>query len=149
MCAFGWGIEAVILAKCLKDPEVTDEYALQIRQITSALAYGIIILPLLKGWGFTASLFTSGTGWLLPIIALAGLFATISYLFYYKAIAQIGASKAMALNVTYCAWAIAFTAILLRDFSVLSPLTIACAVVVLVCGVFAAADFKTIFTKQK
>ena len=149
MCAFGWGIEAVILAKCLKDPEVTDEYALQIRQITSALAYGVIILPLLKGWGFTASLFTSGTGWLLPIIALAGLFATISYLFYYKAIAQIGASKAMALNVTYCAWAIAFTAILLRDFSVLSPLTIACAVVVLVCGVFAAADFKTIFTKQK
>ena len=149
MCAFGWGIEAVILAKCLKDPEVTDEYALQIRQITSALAYGIIILPLLKGWGFTASLFTSGTGWLLPIIALAGLFATVSYLFYYKAIAQIGASKAMALNVTYCAWAIAFTAILLRDFSVLSPLTIACAVVVLVCGVFAAADFKTIFTKQK
>ncbi len=149
MCAFGWGIEAVILAKCLKDPEVTDEYALQIRQTTSALTYGIIILPLLKGWGFTAKLFTDGTGWLLPIIVLAGLFATVSYLFYYKAIAQIGASKAMALNVTYCAWAIVFTAVILRDLSVLSPLTILCAVVVLVCGIFAAADFKTIFTKQK
>lgn len=35
MCSFGWGIEAVILAKCLTDPEVKDEYALQLRQTTS------------------------------------------------------------------------------------------------------------------
>ena len=149
MCSFGWGIEAVILAKCLKDPEVTDEYALQIRQATSALCYGIIILPVLKGWGFTASLFTTGTGWLLPTIALAGLFATVSYIFYYKAIAQIGASKAMALNVTYTAWAILFTVIILRDLSVLSPLTVICAIVVLICGIFAATDFKNIFSKKE
>ncbi len=149
MCSFGWGIEAVILAKCLKDPEVTDEYALQIRQTTSALTYGIIILPALKAWGFTASLFTGGTTWLLPTIVIAALFATVSYLFYYKAIAQIGASKAMALNVTYSAWAIAFTVIILRDTSVLSPLTILCAIVVLVCGIFAAADFKEIISRRK
>lgn len=147
MCAFGWGIEAVVLAKCLKDPEVTDEYALQIRQTTSAVFYGIIILPLLKGWGFTASLFTN-TGWLLPVIAIAGLFATVSYLFYYKAIAQIGASKAMALNVTYCAWAIIFTVIILRDMSVLNLSTILCSLVVLICGICAAADFKEIIKKQ-
>lgn len=149
MCAFGWGIEAVILAKCLKDPEVTDEYALQIRQTTSALFYGIVLLPVLKGWGFTASLFTSGTGWLLPVIALAALFATASYLFYYKAIAQIGASKAMALNVTYSAWAMVFTVLLLRDTSVLTPMTVLCAAVVLVCGIFAAADFREILSRRK
>ncbi len=149
MCSFGWGIEAVVLAKCLKDPEVTDEYALQIRQTTSALFYGIIILPVLKGWGFTASLFTSNTGWLIPTIVIAALCATVSYLFYYKAIAQIGASKAMALNVTYSAWAILFTVLILRDTSVLSPMTILCAVVVLVCGIFAAADFKEILGKRK
>ena len=148
MCAFGWGIEAVILAKCLKDPEVTDEYALQIRQTTSALFYGIVLLPVLKGWGFTASLFTAGTGWLLPVIALAALFATASYLFYYKAIAQIGASKAMALNVTYSAWAMVFTVLLLRDTSVLTPMTVLCAVVVLVCGIFAAADFREILSRR-
>ncbi|MBP3627171.1 MAG: DMT family transporter [Clostridia bacterium] len=149
MCAFGWGIEAVILAKSLTDPEVTDEYALQIRQTTSAVFYGLIILPLLKGWGFTAKLITPDTGWLIPTIAIAGLFATISYLFYYKAIAQIGASKAMALNVTYCAWAIVFTVIILGDTSVLTPSTIICAIVVLVCGIFAAADFKEILKKNK
>ena len=119
MCSFGWGIEAVILAKSLTDPEVTDEYALQIRQTTSALTYGIIFLPILSligtdggllgAWQYTGSLFVN-TDWLLPTIAIAGLFATVSYLFYYKAIAQIGASKAMALNVTYTAWAIVITA---------------------------------------
>lgn len=149
MCAFGWGIEAVVLAKCLKDPEVLDEYALQIRQTTSAIVYGVILLPILKGWGFTANLFQANTGWLLPTIAIAGLFATASYLFYYKAIAQIGASKAMALNVTYTAWAILFTVLILRDTSVLNPLTIICALVVLVCGIFSAADFKEILSKRK
>lgn len=157
MCSFGWGIEAVILAKCLNDPEVTDEYALQIRQTTSALVNGIILIPALslikftnltEGWKVTVSLF-KGTGWLVPIIAFAGLFATVSYLFYYKAIAQIGASKAMALNVTYCAWAIVFTVLILRDTSVLTPLTIICSLVVLVCGIFAAADFKEILKKNK
>ena len=149
MCAFGWGIEAVILAKCMQDPEVKDEYALQIRQTTSGLTYGIIILPFLKGWGFTAALFTTHTGWLLPTIAFAALFATISYLFYYKAIATIGASKAMALNVSYSAWAIVFTVVLLRDTSVLTPVTISCALIVIVCGILAAADFRELFGKNR
>lgn len=147
MCSFGWGIEAVILAKCLQDPEVKDEYALQIRQTTSALVYGIIILPILKGWGFTISLFTENTGWLLPTIALAAFFATVSYLFYYKAIATLGASKAMALNVTYSAWSIVFTVLILRDTSVLTPVTIGCACIVIVCGILAAADFKELFSR--
>lgn len=149
MCAFGWGIEAVILAKSMQDPEVKDEYALQIRQTTSAIVYGVVIIPILGGWKFTANLFTSGTGWLLPVIALAALFATTSYLFYYRAISQIGAAKSMALNVTYAAWAILFTVIILRDFSVLTPVTIICALVVLVCGILAAADFKELFAKKK
>lgn len=152
MCAFGWGIEAVVLAKCLKDPEVTDEYALQIRQTTSAVVYGAVILPVIGGWNFTVGLFTANTAWLLPTIAVAALMATVSYLFYYKAIAQIGASKSMALNVTYSAWAIVFSALLavVRGEAVtLTVTTVLCAVVVLVCGIFAAADFKEILGKRK
>ncbi len=145
MCAFGWGIEAVILAKCLKDPEVKDEYALQIRQTTSALFYGIIILPVIGGWEFTRGLLNFNTCWLIPTIAIAGFFATVSYLFYYKAISQIGASKSMALNITYCAWAIVFSVLILNDKSVLTFSTIFCTVIVLVCGIFAATDFKKLF----
>ena len=146
MCAFGWGIEAVIVAKSVQDPLVTDEIALQIRQTTSAITYGVVLLPILRGWGFTVSLF-KGTGMLIPTIAFAAFFATISYLFYYRAISQIGASKSMALNVTYSAWAIVFTVIIFKDTSVLNPVTILCTLVVLICGILAAADYKDFLKK--
>ena len=147
MCAFGWGIEAVIVAKSVQDDAVTDEIALQIRQTTSALVYGIVILPILKGWGFTVSLF-KGTGMLLPTIAIAALFATASYLFYYRAISQIGASKSMALNISYSAWAVVFSIIFLGDKSLLNPVTIICTIVVLVFGILAAADIKDLVKKN-
>lgn len=149
LCAFGWGIEAVILAKCFKDPRIKNEYALTVRQTVSALIYGALILPALNGWGFAVDLLRGDTALLFPTIAAAALCATISYLFYYKAIASIGAAKAMALNVTYTAWAIVFTVILLGDLSVLSPLTIFCAAVVVLCGLFAATDIKMLFSKRK
>lgn len=149
MCAFGWGIEAVILAKCLKSPEIKSEYALAVRQTTSAVIYGVVILPILDGMKFTLSLFTSDCGLLLPTIAAAALCATVSYLLYYRTIASVGASKAMALNITYTAWAIFFTAVLLGDLSVLNPLTLICSAVVVVCGIFAATDVRVLFAKRK
>lgn len=147
MCAFGWGIEAVIIAKSVQDDAVTDEIALQIRQTTSALTYGIVILPILKGWSFTTSLFF-GTGWLIPIIALAALFATASYLFYYRAISQIGASKSMALNITYSAWAVVISIIFLKDYNLLNPITIICTILVLVFAILAGADYKELLKKE-
>jgi len=147
MCAFGWGIEAVIIAKSVQDDAVTDDIALQIRQTTSALTYGIILLPIMRGWGFTVSLF-NGTGWLIPTIALAALFATVSYLFYYKAISQIGASKSMALNITYSAWAVILTVIFFRDTSLLNPITVICTIVVLVFAILAGADYKDLISRS-
>lgn len=162
MCSFGWGIEAVILAKCLRDGDVSDEGALMIRQTTSAIVYGAAVLPILglivnedgkNAWQCAVSLF-SNTGWLIPTIVIAGFFATVSYLFYYKAISQIGASKSMALNVSYAAWAMIFGNIYyLIDTTYsqktdITVLTVVCAIVVLVCSIFAAADFKEIFKKK-
>ena len=83
------------------------------------------------------------------MIALAAFFATLSYLCYYKAISSIGASKSMALNVTYAAWSIVFTVVILRDTSVLTPMTVLCAVVVIICGILAATDFRELFAKNK
>ena len=146
MCALGWGMEAVILAKCLKDPSIKDEYALNVRQTVSALVYGVVLLPILGGWTLTAEVFTAGS-MILPTVACAALFASVSYLFYYRTIAKIGASKAMALNITYTAWAIFFSALLLFDFSALNPLTLGCAGVIVVCGILAATDIKKLITK--
>lgn len=148
MCAFGWGIEAVIVAKSVQDEAVTDDVALQIRQTTSAVVYGLVILPILKGWGFTVSLFR-GTGWLIPIIAAAALFATASYLFYYRAISRIGASKAMALNITYSAWAVVFSVIFLKATNLLNPITILCTLAVLVFGILAGADYRDLIRNKK
>ena len=148
MCAFGWGIEAVILAKCLKGTDLKDEYALGIRQAVSATIYGAVILPLLGGWRMMAGLFTGGEVKLLLTVAIAALCATVSYLFYYRAIGRLGAAKAMALNITYTAWAMVFTVVLLRDLSVLNPTTLVCSAVIVVCGICAATDLKKLFGKK-
>ena len=143
MCTFGWGIEAVILAKSLKNDDVKDAYALQIRQTTSAIVYGGIILPIINGWPVVISLFTNAkTEEVVLVLALAGLFATISYLFYYKAISKIGPSKAMALDVTYAAWAVIFTVLFFHDIHIVTKSTIVCTVVVLVCGILSATDYR-------
>ena len=140
---FWLGIEAVILAKSLKNDDVKDAYALQIRQTTSAIVYGGIILPIINGWPLVISLFTNPkTEEVVLVIALAGLFATISYLFYYKAISKIGPSKAMALDVTYAAWAVIFTVLFFHDVHIITKSTIVCTAVVLVCGILSATDYR-------
>ena len=150
MCAFGWGIEAVILAKCLKGDAVGGEYALNVRQAVSALVYGLVLLPLLGGiLPMGEVLSHSSFGSLIAALVTAALFATLSYLLYYKAIGRLGAAKAMALNVTYTAWAIVFTLIILKDRSVLNPLSLVCAAVIVVCGILAATDFRSLFSKKR
>lgn len=149
MCAFGWGIEGVVLASCFKDPTVKSEYALTVRQTTSALLYGGIILPILGGWHFTGSLLTGGSVKLLFTVAMAALCATVSYLFYYRTISRIGVSRAMALNITYTAWALLFSVILLRDVRVLNPLTLCCAAVVVICGILASTDLTRMFGRKR
>lgn len=141
MCVIGWASEAVIIAYGLKTQEISDRLALQIRQLTSAVFYGILIIPFVKGWSFTLSLIPTKTA---AIILLAALFGTTSYLFYYKAINTIGASKAMALNITYCAWAIVFGAILLNEE--ISIKSMICALIIVGGSITAAAaDMKEIF----
>lgn len=55
LAVIGWGSEAVLCAWGMRDDAVDNETALQIRETTSALVYGIVVLPLFGAWGFTAS----------------------------------------------------------------------------------------------
>src|SRR5699024_2318694 len=104
-----------------------------------------IILPVLKGWNLTFDILTTPT---VGIILFAALFGTTSYLFYYKAINTIGPSKAMALNITYSAWAIAFGYLLLRETLELKD--IIAAVVIVIGSVIAGGDIKELLsTKSK
>lgn len=144
MCVFGWASEAVIISYGLKDLQISDREALMIRQFTSAIFYGIIILPIAKGWGLTTEILTTSTA---LIILVAALFGTTSYLFYYKAIGKIGPSKAMALNITYSAWAIIFGAVILKETITLK--SVICAIIIVGGSIVAAADLKEIFKPKK
>lgn len=137
LCVFGWAAEAVIIAYGLRDEEITDDQALQIRQLTSALFYGIIILPLMKGWGITLDILPTTTT---AIIVAAALFGTTSYLFYYKAINKIGATKAMALNITYSAWSIIFGFLLLGE--TVTPKEMIAGLIIISGSIVAGGDIK-------
>ena len=142
LCVVGWASEAVICAYGMKDPDISDEQALQIRQLTSAIFYGAVILNVLSGWKFTLEIAGTTT---MGIIALSALFGTASYVCYYRAINHIGASKAMALNITYSAWAIVFGAVLLGDMP--SVASVGFGVLIITGSIVAACDLKEFIGK--
>lgn len=144
VCVAGWGSEAVIIDWGLHGASVDDECAMQIRQTTSAVTYALILLPLLGGWPSTIEVIASSA---MPVIALAALLGTASYLFYYKAIAKIGASRAMALNITYSAWTIPFSLVLMGTTP--DPRGVVCAIVIIVGAIVAATDVKELFGKKE
>lgn len=142
VCVFGWGTEACIISYALRFGEADDECCLQIRQTTSAVTYMAIILPALGGWGCAIDAMLSDA---MPWIALAALFGTVSYLFYYKAIDRIGAAKSMALNISYSGWVIPLSLVILG--SVPSMLGIICALVIIVGSVVAATDVRELVSR--
>ncbi|HQE70395.1 MAG TPA: DMT family transporter [Atopobiaceae bacterium] len=142
VCVVGWGSEAVIIDWGLKSTAVDDEVAMQIRQTTSAMTYALILLPLLGAWPIATFALMSSA---MPIVAFAAALGTASYIFYYKAIAALGSQKAMALNITYSAWAIPFAFLLLGTAP--EPRGVVCAVVILVGAIVAATDIKTLLSK--
>lgn len=144
LAVVGWGSEAVLCAWGMRDDAVDNETALQIREITSALVYGIVVLPLFGAWGFAASAAPSlATG----VIALSALAGTASYLFYYKGISVIGAAKAMALNISYSAWAVVFGFVL--QGVVPTPATVFFCVLILAGTVLAASDWNELFGRKE
>lgn len=118
LCVIGWGSECVICAYGMKGDEVTSEFALQIRQMTSAIVYGLLIIPVVGGIGLSFEVLRTSVLWWIAGTALAG---TVSYLCYYNAIYRLGATRAMGLNITYVVWSIVFDKIFLgTDIGILT-----------------------------
>lgn len=143
LAVIGWGSEAVLCAWGMRDDAVDNETALQIRETTSALVYGIVVLPLFGAWDFTAS---AAPSLVTGVIALSALAGTASYLFYYKGISVIGAAKAMALNISYSAWAVVFGFVL--QGTVPTPATVFFCVLILAGTVLAASDWSELFGRK-
>lgn len=111
ICVCGWASEVVICSYGMKSGAINNEQALTIRQITSSLFYFCIILTVIRGHGAALQIVKSREMLIILVAALAG---TVSYLCYYRSIHRLGASTAMALNVTYAAWASVFEILILH-----------------------------------
>lgn len=133
----GWALEAVVCAYGMRNPSVTNENALQIRQTVSALVYAVVILNFVRGWDLVGKAVSERS---LGLICLSALFGTASYLCYYKAISKLGSSKAMALNITYSAWAIIYTLLILGVMPDVK--SVVCALIIMIGSVIAAAEWK-------
>ncbi|MCI7550778.1 MAG: DMT family transporter [Actinomycetaceae bacterium] len=144
LCVVAWGSEAVIGAWSMRSEVVDNEVALHIRETTSALAYGILVVPMLGSWEFTLStVWTAGNG----VVLLAALAGTVSYLAYYKAISRIGAAKGMALNISYSAWAVVFAFLFMKE--VPSVLEVVCCVVIMCGTILAAANIRDLVPTRR
>lgn len=135
LCVMGWSLEAVICAYAMKNTAITNEHALMIRQGTSALFHGIVIMNAVNGWEMAGRAARTSAFWIIAAAALAG---TASYLFYYKAIYRIGSPKAMALNVTYVFWAMLFEIVLLKKIP--AVLSVICGLMILAGAIIAALE---------
>ena len=131
ICVLGWSLESVICAYGMKDNEVNPIQALQIRQLVSAICYGLIIIPIVGGIELTCTVFTTKSSIIICIISLIG---TISYMCYYNSIDIIGPVKATGLNITYSIWAIIFDVILLGNQITLK--LILCSMLIIIGSVF-------------
>lgn len=114
ICVFGWGSEAVFLAWSLRGTEELDcETALCIREVTGTTVYVCAVIPATGGFPFVGKAVTAAPTLLVAAAAAAGV---ASYLFYYRAISLVGAAKATALNISYCAWALIYTSLWMFSF---------------------------------
>ena len=112
VCVLGWSLESVICAYGMKDDEVNPTQALQIRQLVSAVTYGLLIIPIIGGLELTKITINSQV---IVLIVFTALIGTMSYMFYYTAIDKIGPIKATGLNITYSIWAIVFDILILGN----------------------------------
>lgn len=103
ICILTWSFECVVVDRLSGNSELNSDMMLFIRQTSSAVLYFIIVLLLFD----IKDLFTIITSIHYQfLILITSLFATISYLCWYKSISLIGASIATVLNVTYSFWGI-------------------------------------------
>ena len=106
ICAVAWGSESVLSSYAMSN-NLTEIETLLIRQVTSFLAYLVIVLFN----GFSVSEVADiKLGGLIFIFVLSNM---VSYILYYMSINRLKPAKATGLNVSYVVWTVVFSAIFL------------------------------------
>ena len=106
ICAVAWGSESVLSSYAMSN-NLTEIETLLIRQVTSFLAYLVIVL--FKGFSVTEVADVKLEG-LIFIFVVSNM---VSYILYYMSINRLKPAKATGLNVSYVVWTVVFSAIFL------------------------------------
>lgn len=143
LAVFGWAFEGVILGYAMKKIKDEDhiiakpQHFLTLRYFTSAVVYGIIIMPFVGGYS-TVVLLPAST-----IVSFAGIaiLGAITYLSWYKAVDYVGAGLGTALNSTATFWALIFSFFILKR-PITPYLAICCAIIITGVFIFALGSQK-------
>jgi len=143
LAVFGWAFEGVILGYAMK--KIKDEehiiakplHFLTLRYFTSAVVYGLIIMPFVKGYDTIIMLPPS------TIVSFAGIaiLGAITYLSWYKAVDYVGAGLGTALNSTASFWALIFSFFILK-IPITPYLALCCAIIITGVFIFALSSQK-------
>ena len=136
LSVLGWALEGVIIAVAMKHIKSeehikpTPQQFLCLRYLISMLSYGLVVLPVIKGYPVASAVISEGIVFAFAGVAILG---AITYLCWYKAVDLVGAAMGTALNSTSALWSIIFSFVLFK-----SPITISLAIwgIVIVIGVF-------------
>jgi drug/metabolite transporter (DMT)-like permease len=152
VAAIGWATEGVVSGYGMKDGNVDPKMALTIRYIVSSLVYLFVVAPIFVG-GFAdslagyAAIFADTGCWIL--LAVTAFIGMSSFFCWYTSIDNIGAGKALCLNVTYSFWSVVFSLLLSiflpQYFSGVFTVYIAIGSVLIITGVTLA----TLYTPKK
>ena len=104
-CAMlGWGMESVLFSLASHRATHDTSWLLAIRQFCSAVSYFILLLVI--AFFYAPILLAVWADLFVPALIFAGVIsAAASYLAYYHAIKQIGASLATTFNASFVFWA--------------------------------------------
>lgn len=137
VCACAWGSEAVLCSYGMKSGEISNLSAICIRQNLSMITYGTLMTLYFVFFHYGESIDFDSS---LAYIGMAAIFGSTSYYCYYRALATIGVSRAMALNISYTAFSAIFSYLLFGIELTISQMLIGFCIVV--SGLISAYDFE-------
>ena len=137
VCACAWGSEAVLCSYGMKSGEISNLSAICIRQNLSMITYGTLMTLYFVFFHYGESIDFDSS---LAYVGMAAIFGSTSYYCYYRALATIGVSRAMALNISYTAFSAIFSYLLFGIELTISQMLIGFCIVV--SGLISAYDFE-------
>ena len=137
LCACAWGSEAVLCSHGMKSGEISNLSAICIRQNLSMITYGMVLALYFVFFSYGESIDINSS---LTYVGMAAIFGSTSYYCYYRALATIGVSRAMALNISYTAFSAIFSYLLFGMELTISQMLIGFCIVV--SGLISAYDFE-------